>query len=105
MKSCQNQNEPPRKYDPWPGGLLQGRAIGRNRTKSANVKGVPMSTKEKLMNEIERAPEPILSEVLDFVHFLKAKMLREKDEIAMISESSLAKDWLTEEEDEAWQGL
>jgi len=64
-----------------------------------------MSTKEKLMNEIERAPEPILSEVLDFVHFLKAKMLREKDEIAMISESSLAKDWLTEEEDEAWQGL
>jgi len=64
-----------------------------------------MSTKEKLMNEIERAPEPILSEVLDFVHFLKAKMLREKDEIAVISESSLKKDWLTEEEDEAWQGL
>ena len=64
-----------------------------------------MSTKAKLMHEIERAPEPILSKVLDFVHFLKAKMLREKDEIAVISESSLKKDWLTEEEDEAWQGL
>jgi len=64
-----------------------------------------MSTKEILMNEIEEVPEPLLSEVLDFVHFLKAKVVREKLEIAIMSESSLSTDWLKPEEDEAWQNL
>jgi len=64
-----------------------------------------MSTKEKLMNEIQEAPEPILSEVLDFVHFLKGKRLREKLDTAVMSESSLGKDWLDHEEDEAWRSL
>ncbi|MGD0230552.1 MAG: DUF2281 domain-containing protein [Syntrophorhabdales bacterium] len=64
-----------------------------------------MNTKEVLINEIEEVPEPLLSEVLDFVHFLKAKILREKLDIAIISESSLGRDWLSPEEDEAWQNL
>jgi hypothetical protein len=64
-----------------------------------------MSTKEELINEIEEAPEPLLSEVLDFVHFLKAKTLREKLDTATMSESPLKKDWLNPEENEAWQGL
>ena len=37
-----------------------------------------MGTKELLINEIERVPEPLLTEVLDFVHFLKAKIVHEK---------------------------
>ena len=64
-----------------------------------------MNTKEELMNEIEDASEPLLSEVLDFVHFLKAKRLREKMDTAVISESALGKDWLNPEENEAWQSL
>jgi hypothetical protein len=64
-----------------------------------------MNTKDLLMNEIEEVPEPLLSEVLDFVHFLKAKLLREKLDIAVMSETSLEKDWMTPEEDEAWQSL
>ena len=64
-----------------------------------------MSTKELLINEIEQVPEPFLVEVLDFVLFLKARMLREKLDMAMMSESSLSKDWLKPEEDEAWQDL
>jgi hypothetical protein len=64
-----------------------------------------MNTREVLINEIEEVPEPLLSEVLDFVHLLKAKILREKLDIAIMSESSLGKDWLTPEEDEAWEGL
>ena len=64
-----------------------------------------MNTKEVLINEIEEVPEPLLSEVLDFVHFLKAKLLREELDIAIMSESSLGKDWLTPEEDEAWESL
>jgi len=64
-----------------------------------------MNTKEELMNEIEKTPEPFLSEVLDFVKFLKIKASREKLDITMMSESSLEKDWLKPEEDDAWQSL
>jgi len=64
-----------------------------------------MNTKDLLINEIEEVPEPLLSEVLDFVHFLKTKILREKLDIAIMSESSLGSDWMNPEEDEAWQSL
>ncbi|OHB63503.1 MAG: DUF2281 domain-containing protein [Planctomycetes bacterium RBG_13_60_9] len=64
-----------------------------------------MSTKELLINEIEEVPEPFLAEVLDFVLFLKAKIAREKLDMARMSESSLSKDWLKPEEDQAWQDL
>lgn len=64
-----------------------------------------MSTKERLFSEIEKVPEPFLAEVLDFVYFLKTKIAREKLAAAVASESSLSKDWLRPEEDEAWQDL
>ncbi|MEK6599100.1 MAG: DUF2281 domain-containing protein [Deltaproteobacteria bacterium] len=64
-----------------------------------------MSTKELLMTEIEQVPELLLNEVLDFVHFLKAKVIREGITAAVASEVSLGKDWLRTEEDEAWQNL
>jgi hypothetical protein len=64
-----------------------------------------MNTKEELISEIEKTPEQFLSEVLDFVHFLKSKSSREKLDIAVISETSLTKDWLKPEEDEVWQSL
>ena len=64
-----------------------------------------MNTKKELLTEIEKTPEPYLSEVLDFVLFLKKKASRDKLDIAMMSESSLEKDWLTPEEDDAWQNL
>ncbi len=64
-----------------------------------------MSTKELLINEIELTSEPLLDEVLDFVRFLKIKTSRETLFTAIASESSLKKDWLKPEEDEAWQNL
>jgi len=64
-----------------------------------------MSTKELLLHEIEQVPEPLLVEVLDFIHYLKAKIVRERFDVALMSESSLGKDWLKPEEDEAWQNL
>lgn len=64
-----------------------------------------MSKKEVLISEIEQVPDSYLDEVLDFVHFLKSKIIRENIDTAIVSESSLRKDWLLPEEDEAWQGL
>jgi len=64
-----------------------------------------MSKKELLLSEIEKVPEPFLDELLDFVQFLKSKIVKEKLDTAIASESSLKKDWLKIEEDEAWQSL
>ena len=66
-----------------------------------------MNSKEQIIQEIEYIPESILNEVIDFIQFLKHKHLlsQEKLETALLSESSLQKDWLTPEEDEAWQHL
>jgi hypothetical protein len=64
-----------------------------------------MDGKETLIRELEGLPEPILQEVLDSVRFLRTKATRERLETALLSESSLQKDWLRPEEDEAWQSL
>lgn len=62
-----------------------------------------MDTKELLIQEIENSPDFILQEVWDFLQFLNAKYQQEKLEMSLMSESSLEKDWLQPEEDEAWQ--
>ena len=64
-----------------------------------------MSKKDILIKEIEQVPEPFLDEVLDFINFLKTKIISESVETAIASESSLKKDWLKTEEDQAWQNL
>ena len=64
-----------------------------------------MSKRELLLSEIEQVPESFLDEVLDFIHFLKTKIIKEKLDTAIASESSLKKDWMKPEEDEAWQNL
>ena len=64
-----------------------------------------MGKKELLINELEQVPELLLDEVIDFVHFLKTKIIKEKMDTAIISETSLRKDWLKPEEEEAWQHL
>jgi hypothetical protein len=64
-----------------------------------------VSKKEILIQEIEQVPESYLDEVLDFVQFLKSKIVKEKLDTVIASESSLRKDWLLPEEGEAWQSL
>ncbi len=76
-----------------------------------------MTEKEAILNELEEIPEAMLGELHDFIRFLKQKASggAERDagdestldrlETAVISESSLGKDWLRPEEDEAWRYL
>ncbi|MDD2352988.1 MAG: DUF2281 domain-containing protein [Atribacterota bacterium] len=54
-----------------------------------------MSKKDILLKEIEQVPEPYLDEVLDFIRFLKTKNVKERMHITIASETSLAKDWLS----------
>jgi hypothetical protein len=64
-----------------------------------------MSLKELILQEIEQTPDFLLEEVLDFLQFIKVKHLQQKLETSVLSESSLQKDWLKPEEDEAWRNL
>ncbi len=64
-----------------------------------------MGAREHLLREIEGVPDPLLEEVVDFVRFLKAKGASERLETALLSESALAREWLSPEEDEAWKDL
>lgn len=64
-----------------------------------------MNRREMLIREMEGLTASDLQEVLDFVRFLKTKSLKKRSETLTFSESSLRKDWLRPEEDEAWQDL
>jgi hypothetical protein len=64
-----------------------------------------MLSKEKLYKEIDALPEEFTEEIYDFVNFLKRKYIIANMEPALLSEPSLRKDWLSAEEDEAWQDL
>jgi hypothetical protein len=64
-----------------------------------------MEVKELIAREIENVPEPYLMEILNFIRFLETRALEQKMELALASESSLKKDWLKPEEDEAWKDL
>ncbi len=63
-----------------------------------------MSDRDSLKLEIESAPEQVITEVLDFVRFLKSKRLAKLEE-ATLSESRIAKEWLLPEEGAAWASL
>ena len=65
-----------------------------------------MTIKEQITQELEKMPEPLLQEILDFVQFLQTKHeQRNMLEITIMSESSLQKDWLKPEEEAALQDL
>ncbi len=64
-----------------------------------------MGKKEMVISEIEKTPDYLLDEVLDFIGYLKSKKIKYGMEYAIASESSLKKDWLRSEEEEAWRHL
>ncbi|PZV19384.1 MAG: DUF2281 domain-containing protein [Leptolyngbya sp.] len=64
-----------------------------------------MNSKDLIIHELQQAPDFLVEEVLDFLQFLKRKHSTERIEITVLSESSLSKDWLSQEEEEAWQDL
>jgi len=64
------------------------------------------SVKDRLLEKIEIVSDFTLKEVLDFLLFLESKTIQAEElEISLLSESSLAEEWLTPEEDKAWEHL
>ena len=60
---------------------------------------------DQIIDELNQFPEKLLEEIYDYVKYLKAKLIKDNMETAILSESSLKKDWSRPEEDEAWQNL
>jgi hypothetical protein len=63
-----------------------------------------MSTQELISKEVENLPEALQREVYDFVRYLREKSDEGFDGL-LLSQSTLAKDWDTPEEDAAWANL
>lgn len=63
-----------------------------------------MSKRELIAQELERLPEHDLDKLLSFLRLL-ADAQAEAAVPAVAAESSLAKDWLSPEEDTAWASL
>jgi len=64
------------------------------------------SVKDRLLEKIEKVSDFTLKEVLDFLLFLESKAIQAEElEISLLSEASLAEDWLTLEENKAWEHL
>ena len=64
------------------------------------------NAKKLLFQELETVPEGLCGEILDFVQFLKYKNNHDDNLFVLFaSETALSKDWLTQEEEVAWQDL
>ena len=64
-----------------------------------------MASKQTILEDLQGIPDSWLEEGQDFIRFLKERARKERGETALLSEPSLARDWLRPEEDEAWQDL
>ena len=64
-----------------------------------------MNDKEVILKELDRVPDFLLPKVLEFIKSVQDKPQVEQLETGLLSEATLAKDWLSSEEDEAWQDL
>ena len=59
----------------------------------------------QIITEIESLPSEYFQEIMDFIESIRLKKLKNIPDTMILSEKSLAKDWDTPEEDEAWANL
>ena len=64
-----------------------------------------MAAMSELAQELENLPPDYIQEVKNFINYLKHKKTMSLSETLLLSEKSLAIDWNTPEEDEAWANL
>ncbi len=64
-----------------------------------------LSKIDQIITELNNFPEKLMDEVLDYINYLKGKLIKQDIKTAIMSESSLKKDWLRPEEDKVWEDL
>ena len=64
-----------------------------------------MSMHELIEKEVQVLPEALQRQVYDFARFLRHQKAEESFNGLILSETALARDWNTPEEDAAWASL
>lgn len=66
-----------------------------------------IENKKMIQEYLEQLPDKYLNEILEYLHFLEFKNRNGNADVSpmLLSENSLAKEWLSPEEDEAWAHL
>ncbi len=64
-----------------------------------------MTEKEAILKAVQELPDEWLGELGDYIESLQRRAVHQRVPTALASEHVLAEDWLTNEEDEAWQDL
>ncbi len=66
-----------------------------------------IENKKKIQEYLEQLPDKYINEIPEYLHFLEFKNRNESGDVnsMLLSENSLAKEWLTPEEDKAWEHL
>jgi hypothetical protein len=65
-----------------------------------------MTSKQDLIKEIETLPFNLIEEAYNYISLLKqSKAKNIPSDITLASEKALAKDWMSPEEDRAWENL
>ncbi len=62
---------------------------------------------KKIQEYLEQLPDKYLNEILEYLQSLQFKNRNDNADVSsmLLSENSLAKEWLTPEEDKAWEHL
>jgi hypothetical protein len=61
-----------------------------------------MTFKELLIQELDNIPDPLIGEVLDFLHFLKAKQEQDNEDL---QDARIARSTVATEGTVAWEDL
>ena len=61
--------------------------------------------KKVLYSLIDELPEELSDRIIEYILYIKYIAEHKNNETVILSEKSLAKEWLTKEEDDAWENL
>jgi len=66
-----------------------------------------LENKKKIESYLEHLPDKYVNEIVEYLNFLDFKSKTENTDTSsmLLSEDALAKEWLTPEEDKAWEHL
>lgn len=64
-----------------------------------------MTAKEAVLHEMDGLGDESLAELLEYIKRLKLLGALQRSDAALASETVLSRDWLRDEEEEAWRDL
>jgi hypothetical protein len=61
--------------------------------------------KEEIISLVKELPDEVADKIIEYILYLRFTIEHKSNETMLLSEDSLSKDWLKEEEEKAWANL